>query len=71
MNGNTIAFNKLTPKQERQFSVMVRETVVLWAIDELNGDIFRNLATRIIWRKRLEIIASEASFLGFSRLTQL
>jgi len=71
MNRNTIAFNKLSPKQERQFSNVVRETVALWAIDELNWEVVRNLAHRIVWRKRLEIIASEASFLGFSRLTQL
>jgi len=71
MNGNTIAFTQSSPKQQRQFSVVVRETVSLWAIDKLNVDIVQNLARRIVLRKRLEIIASEASFLGFSRLTQL
>jgi len=71
MNGNTLAFNKSSPKKERQFSLAVRETVAIWTSEELNGDIVRNLALRIVWRKRLEIIASQASFLGFSRLTQL
>lgn len=71
MNVNTFAYNKLSPKQERQFSLVVRETLALGITEELNRDSVLNVTHRTAWRTRLEMIASEASFLGFSRLTQL
>ena len=71
MNGNTLAFTKPSPIQGRQFSLVLRETVALWANQELNSDSVLNLTRTAVLRTRLETIASEASFLGYSRLTQL
>jgi len=59
---------KFQPATHREFSLSLRQTARHWATD---ADLCPSQVELVLWRKRLELIAAEASFLGFSRVVQL
>jgi len=59
---------KFRPATHREFSLSLRQTARHWATD---ADLCPSQFELVLWRRRLELIATEASFRGFSRIVQL
>lgn len=71
MVGNPVAANNITETCERVFTPLLRQSISLWS-EDCSVDGSNRIHTSIgVLRKRLEIIASEASYLGYSRVLQI
>ena len=68
MTASSMTRLKSQPVAQREFSRNLRQTARHWAFDV---ELCPSQVELILWRRQLELIAAEASFLGFSRVVQL
>ena len=68
MPTSSMTLPKFQPATHREFSLSLRQTARHWASD---ADLCPSQFELVLWRRRLELIAAEASFRGFSRIVQL
>lgn len=71
MVGNPVTANNTSESCERVFTPLLRQSIALWSEDGSSDGTLRMNSGAGVLRKRLEIIASEASYLGYSRLLQI